>query len=809
MTELTVRATEYTVGDTGPERMPGGLPVASGYTYAVELSVDEAMAEGASMVRFDRALPFYVENFLGFPAGMAVPAGYFDRQLGAWVPSENGIVIEVVGVTGDLADVDVTGDGIADTGAALDDLGMTDAERAELAHMYAPGTSLWRVPIRHFTPWDCNWPYGPPDDAETPDVDDPTSDPSPDPPCEGAGSIIECESQVLGEAIGVAGTPFTLHYRSDRVPGRTAGRVLDVPLSGGSVPASLQEIRLRIEIAGQNHEQSFAPAPNQTTTFTWDGLDAYGRPVQGGQLARGAVEWIYQAVYRTPAQLGAAFAQFGPALSAVRARQEIVLARPFAVAIGGGDARGLGLGGWTLDVHHAYDPTARVLREGNGRRRRAEAIGRVIDAVDLGGFTMDGHVLAVGPDGSIYFATDAPGQPDLMRRRRPDGTVTVVAGSLTGNTERPYGDGGPATAARLLIPLEIEIGPDGSLYIVDVNVIRRVGPDGIITTVAGKRNDGPSGSEGCAGALGVDGIPATESRMCPQADFAVEPDGSLLVIDNGPSSGGQRLRRVAPDGIVRTVMGTGVRCSRFFGNPPCGDGGPASAALLEGANALALGPDGSIYLGDGNVIRRIRPDGIVERVAGVANGQNGFTGDGGPATSARLFTPVSLAVAPDGTISFSDSSNHRVRVISPDGIIRTIAGTGETCFSGQVCDSGDGGASALSRMRNPNTMVQGPDGDLYRAARAASARRSPASAPPTSRCRRRTGTGSTSSTATGAICARCRRSPARRCCRSSTTPMAAWRASSRRPAPANASPPSSTTAPARRPSSAPTATAPS
>ncbi len=713
MTQLTVRATEYTVGDTGPAAMPGGLPVASGYTYAVELSVDEAMAEGASSVRFDRALPFYVENFLGFPVGMPVPAGYFDRERGGWVASENGRVIGVVGISGDHADVDVTGDGVADSGAALDDVGITDAERESLAGLYAPGTTLWRVPIRHFTPWDCNWPYGPPADAIAPDVDDPTSDPSPDEQCEGAGSIIECEAQVLGESIGVAGTPFTLHYRSDRVPGRTAARLLDIPLSGATLPASLQAIRLHVDVAGRRHVQEFSPGANLRTTFTWDGLDVYGRPVQGAQTASGAVEYVYQAVYLTPSQLGNAFAQFGGAISAVPARSEVSLSRPFKVALRADDARGIGLGGWTLDVHHVYDPTARVLREGNGRRRSAEALGRVIDRIDLGGLTMTEQAFAFGPDGSLYFLVDLAGQSGRVFRRHPDGTVTVVAGNPTSGTPRPYGDGGPALDARLLAPGDLTVGPDGSVYVVDVNVIRRIGADGIIRTVAGKRNDGPSGNEGCDGPPGADGIPAIESRMCPQADLVVMPDGGIYVIDTGGGNNPPRLRYVDPDGIVTTVLGGGERCRRFFNNPPCNDGQPASAARVEFLNALALGPDGSVFLSDGNVIRRIRPDGIVERVAGLASGQNGFTGDGGPATSARINGPAGLDVAPDGTISFTDTQTGRLRIVDPQGIIRTVAGTGETCFAGQDCASGDGGPAIQARLREPTTLRRGPDQALY------------------------------------------------------------------------------------------------
>lgn len=108
---ISVRATEYTVGPRGPATMPGGLPANSGYTYAVELSVDEAQAAGARDVQFSQPVPFYMDNFLGFAVEMNVPAGYYDQMKGQWVASQNGRVIKLVGSTGGLAELDITGDG--------------------------------------------------------------------------------------------------------------------------------------------------------------------------------------------------------------------------------------------------------------------------------------------------------------------------------------------------------------------------------------------------------------------------------------------------------------------------------------------------------------------------------------------------------------------------------------------------------------------------------------------------------------------------------------------------------------------------
>jgi len=93
LSTLHVRATEYTVGDTGPTAMPGLLPPTSGYTYAVDLSVDEAMAAGATRVDFTQPVPVYVDNFLNFPVGGVVPVGWYDRDTAAWIPSDNGTII--------------------------------------------------------------------------------------------------------------------------------------------------------------------------------------------------------------------------------------------------------------------------------------------------------------------------------------------------------------------------------------------------------------------------------------------------------------------------------------------------------------------------------------------------------------------------------------------------------------------------------------------------------------------------------------------------------------------------------------------
>ena len=431
---LHVRATEYTVGTNGPKAMPGPLPPSSGYTYAVELSVDEAMAAGAKRVDFNQPLPLYVDNFLDFPVGGIVPVGWYDRDKGAWIPSNNGRVIKILSTSGGVADLDTDGDALADDTAKLTALGITEAELTRLASLYPAGKTLWRSPITHFTPWDCNWPYGPPPGAGGPDGEPPEGDnpPDSDDSDDCPGCSIEAQSQTLGEEIPITGTPFNLHYRSDRVPGRTSANTLKIPLSGATVPNDLKDIVLKIELAGRTFEQHFPAQPNQTHTFTWDRKDAYGRPVAGRRAAEIRVGYTYQALYYQPAQFARSFAMAsgggGSAIAIIgdRARQEITLWRDSQLTV---DGIQNALAGWSLSVQHVYDAAGGRLYKGDGGKRSANDV---------------------------------------------NSTITTVVGNGTAGFS---GDGGPATRPASIILKVLPRLPDGSLYIADycrTSRIRRV-----------------------------------------------------------------------------------------------------------------------------------------------------------------------------------------------------------------------------------------------------------------------------------------------------------------------------------------------
>ena len=264
--------------------------------------------------------------------------------------------------------------------------------------------------------------------------------------------------------------------------------------------------------------------------------------------------------------------------------------------------------------------------------------------------------VVVGPDGALYLC-----DLDNQRIRRLDltsGRMTTVAG--TG--ERGYsGDGGAATDAALNMPHEIQFDRRGNLYIVerDNHTVRRVdATTGLISTVAGTGEAGFSG----------DGGPATAAQLRQPHSIAFDPQGRLLICDIG----NHRIRRVDPTtGTIETWAGTGER-------EPTPNGAPIAGTPLNGPRAMALDPNGNLYLAlrEGNAIYRIDlGTRTIHHVAGT--GERGYTGDGGPAALATLGGPKGLAYD-DGRLYIADTENHVIRMVDVErGVISTVLGDGE------------------------------------------------------------------------------------------------------------------------------------
>jgi RHS repeat-associated protein len=718
LSNLSVRLTEFTVGERGVAAMPGDLPPTSAYTYALDLTVDEAEAMGAKQVRFDPPLVNYTDNFLKFPAGTSVPVGYYDEDKGAWEPSESGVVIAIVGISSGRAELDVTGDGRADGEDKLTPYGITADELALLAEKYQDGQSLWRTRTPHFSQIDLNWGTTLPADGVEPPADSETRGPE-DCRSSASGSIIGCEDQTLGEVLPVAGTPYALHYQSERMQGRHDTREIEITLSGKSVPKSLRGIELEVTVLGQVTRQHFDPAPNLKHVFRWDGRDAYGRVWQGRQPAIIRVGYTYPGQY---AETGWFSANPKVAISGSPSRQEITLWSHWEEHVGTVDATARGLGGFSLDVHHVYDPLGGVLHRGDGRQRSSERLGqRVVTLAGTGekGPLNDGGDaknasftelagVAMAPDGTIYLADD---EGNRIRRIRPNGTIDTYAG-----TGKPgvSGDNGPATAAAVGHPYGLALAPDGTLYVGQRadKVIRAIGPNGTIRTVAGggKPKDGVG-----------DGPDALKAEFASPYSLALGNNGTLYIADLGEFDEDlrhvSRIRALAPDGSIRTAVGSGklkvVQLSngslRTNGKQQEDEEGiQATDADLITPSNIVVAADGTLFIAETEMhrIRKVTPDGRISRVAG--NGLDEDSGDGGLALDAGL-RPFGMAVMRDGSLYVSDNGQRRIRRVRPDGKIESAAGTGLLPTREQALA---GGPALTTPLINPTSLVADKHGRL-------------------------------------------------------------------------------------------------
>jgi hypothetical protein len=287
--------------------------------------------------------------------------------------------------------------------------------------------------------------------------------------------------------------------------------------------------------------------------------------------------------------------------------------------------------------------------------------------------------VAVMADGG-YLIADTTNH--RVRRVAPDGTISTVAGTGTAGS---LGDGGPATAAQLDSPFGLAVTADGGFLVTELfgQRVRRVSPGGTITTVAGTGTVGFNG----------DGIPATSAQISFPVAVAPMADGGFLLADQNNS----RVRRISPGGTITTVAGTGT--PGFSG-----DGGPATAAKISNPNGVAVTSDGGFLIGDtqNRRVRRVAAGGTITTVAGT--GANGMSGDGGPATAAKIAAPEGVATTPDGGFLFADTPNNRVVRVSPGGTLTTVAGTGS------AGPTGDGGPAAAAQLNDPKGVVVTAEG---------------------------------------------------------------------------------------------------
>jgi len=296
--------------------------------------------------------------------------------------------------------------------------------------------------------------------------------------------------------------------------------------------------------------------------------------------------------------------------------------------------------------------------------------------------------------------------------------ITTVAGNGTWGFS---GDGGSATNAQLKYPVDVAVDNSGNIYIAENHNqrIRKVATNGIITTVAGSGVPDPDNYGIIRGGFSGDGGPAANAQFSSIEGIAIDSSGNLYIVD----SNNQRIRKISVStGIITTVAGSGVPDTDNYGiirGGFRGDGGPATSAQLNLPYAVAVDISGNLYIvdKDNNRIRKVDTAGIISTVAG--NGTAGFSGDGGPAAAAQLNTPYGVAVDSTGNLYIADQYNQRIRKVSTNGIITTVAGSGaleiDVYGRGYVRGgfSGDGGSATNAQLNTPLDVTVDNIGNLY------------------------------------------------------------------------------------------------
>jgi RHS repeat-associated protein len=679
----SLRITEFSRGPRGPSSMPGELPPASAYTYASGFVLDEAGPDVG--VSFDKPVVTYVDNFLAMKVGATVPAGALDDNDAGWRAEDSGRVVALV-----AGGLDANGDTLPDSPEDLEKLGVYPGELATLTQAkLTPNKSYLRVPMKHFSSWDLNWPFGPPFDSVFPPDGAPNGWPSL--PCVGSGgSWFECERRTLAEDIPLVGTDVYLHYHSDRVPGRKDLGKIVVPVTGATVPASLKRAEVAVTVLGVTEEKTFDKAtPNLTHVYSWNGKDAYGRDWPGETVAEVRVGLVYDGVYQNVRSFGAY--GDGETVSGDKSRQEITLNRRYEVRIGARDQSQLGFGGWSLSAHHVYDPAGRVLYRGDGQRLTADGIGATIrveagsgaygstaeDTTAAAATFASPDAIAVDSAGAIYVAESIANRI----RKIENGKVTLFAGTgEAGHT----GDGGQAKAAAISSPRALVVRRDGRVCFAEQygDSVRCVGRDGVIRTILG----------GGDKAIGVDPLPGTEVMASRPIALAEGPDGSLYVV----LAATELVVRLDPSGRVERAIGGGTES---------GENVAARRVDLATPRGLTVAADGTIFLAEEgrDRIRQVLPSGLVTTFAG--SGVTGNSGDGGPAASATFRGPTAVALDADGALFVSDQGNLRIRRVDRGRVFAYAAGSGSRTKL-------PGSAGRLFSL-STRAMALGADGALY------------------------------------------------------------------------------------------------
>lgn len=632
------RVTEYTAGGKGQNRMPANVAANTMYTYAAEFTLEDTSGNLYDNVTFATPVMSYVDNFLNLAESQTVPVGYYDRQAGNWQPMPNGRVIRV----------DTAG---AVTGLQAGDPPITSGELTALAAY--KNKTVWRLPLKHFSPLDFNMGIGAPD-CETqngttvcPGSVEGRATGGDDGPecgsCQKTGSIIDVERQVLRETFPVVGTPFSLNYSSENTLGYAANKILEVNFENHPKHSKMKSYVIDFKVAGKRVVNGglFKDANGnwpKNYQAVWDGRDQDGRAVQGQVTATLAIGANYGAVPTTVASFGAAggLPVEMPTLTGTRQDPSIIFWKLHHRQMQVWDASALGFGGWTINAHHAFDPVGNVIYLGDGTHRKVDTTG--------------------------------------------GGVVSLVAGAQVAPGASP--DGTAAASAAFRSIQSLAVGRDGEVFaaIPVSHVVRKIGvANGQYSTV----RDYAGKSELAPATLPSGPVAAVSANLKKPVSIALHDDGRLVVADYDA----HRVYEVSADGTtLRPIAGTGDGsvCSSTASHvlPPWVDGSLAKDVPLCNVQAVATGPDGSSYFVNSNWVgtrsyaARIDPAGGLWHIAGsldtavvppfrYAQVAAGTTG--------RQIALVAAGIAVDRNNTVFLSVGYEVIAVPPNGPIRVYS----------------------------------------------------------------------------------------------------------------------------------------
>jgi len=349
----------------------------------------------------------------------------------------------------------------------------------------------------------------------------------------------------------------------------------------------------------------------------------------------------------------------------------------------------VGADGQGEDVYYQWNSTANLGRVVAGGGTNDPNAGGLATEAEID----DPYILAPDGSGNLFIAADDYNyNTQRIYKVGGDGLISTIVGKNVN-----YGDGGWATNAILSYAQGIATDASGNLFVADSqnSLIRKVDTNGIITTVAGNGTFGFSG----------DGGAATNASLYWPTSVAVDSAGNLYIADNN----NQLVRKVNATGVITTFAGNGQYDTNTGAGTYSGDGGAATNAGLNQPQAVAVDAEGNVFIADSgnNRIRKIAPSGIITTVAGL--GTNAFFGDGGAATNAGLSYPAGVAIDSSGNLFIADTSNFRVRKVTTNGVISTVAGTGNPTNG----PTGDGGPATSAELSPPSDVAVDAVGNLY------------------------------------------------------------------------------------------------